>query len=198
LPKSKLAKKYKGEIMNPVIASTDAVWMLVDVQTRLCAVMPDSEMATVVKNIQRLIQAAQLLNIPLWVTEQYPEKLGDTLPELQMMLPEYTPRYGKLAFSAWHESALQESSVSVAPQVVLFGLEAHICVLQTALAALAAGKQVFIVEDAVISRSDANRLNALARLRDAGCIITNTESMLFEPLQAATHTQFKAISALIR
>lgn len=184
--------------MNPVIASTDAVWMLVDVQTRLCAVMPDSHMATVVKNIQRLIQAAQLLNIPLWVTEQYPEKLGDTLPELQMMLPEYTPRYGKLAFSAWQESALQESSVSVAPQVVLFGLEAHICVLQTALDALAAGKQVFIVEDAIISRSEANRLNAIARLRDAGCIITNTESMLFEPLQGATHPQFKAISALIR
>lgn len=184
--------------MNHVIASTDAVWMLIDVQTRLCSVMPEAQMANVVRNIQRLIQGAQLLNIPLWVTEQYPEKLGETLPELQMMLPEYTPRYGKLAFSAWHESILQESSVSVAPQVVLFGLEAHICVLQTALDALAAGKQVFIVEDAVISRNEANRQNALARLRDAGCVITNTESVLFEPLQGATHAQFKAVSALIR
>jgi len=184
--------------MNHVIASTDAVWMLIDVQTRLCSVMPEAQMINVVRNIQRLIQGAQLLNIPLWVTEQYPEKLGETLPELQMMLPEYTPRYGKLSFSAWHESALQESSVSVAPQVVLFGLEAHICVLQTALDALAAGKQVFIVEDAVISRSEANRLNALARLRDAGCMITNTESVLFEPLQGAMHPQFKAVSALIR
>lgn len=184
--------------MNHVIASTDAVWMLVDVQTRLCSAMPATQLATVVKNIQRLIQGAQMLNIPLWVTEQYPEKLGETLPELQMMLPEYTPRYGKLAFSAWRESALQESSVSVAPQVVLFGLETHICVLQTALDALAAGKQVFVVEDAVISRTESNRDNAIARLRDAGCIITNTESMLFEPLQSATHPQFKAISALIR
>lgn len=184
--------------MNHVIASTDAVWMLIDVQTRLCSVMPEAQMINVVRNIQRLIQGAQLLNIPLWVTEQYTEKLGETLPELQMMLPEYTPRYGKLSFSAWQESALQESSVSVAPQVVLFGLEAHICVLQTALDALAAGKQVFIVEDAVISRSEANRLNALARLRDAGCMITNTESVLFEPLQGAMHPQFKAVSALIR
>jgi nicotinamidase-related amidase len=184
--------------MKPTIASTDAVWMLIDVQTRLCDVMPTETMATVVKNIERLIQGAQLLNIPLWVTEQYPEKLGETLPALQTLLPEYTPRTAKLAFSAWHESAFQESSVSVAPQVVLFGLETHICVLQTALDALAAGKQVFIVEDAVISRNAANRHNAIERLRSAGCVITNTESMLFEPMQGATHAQFKAVSALIR
>lgn len=172
--------------------------MLIDVQTRLCDVMPAETMATVAKNIERLIQAAQLLNIPLWVTEQYPEKLGETLPALQTLLPEYTPRTAKLAFSAWHESAFQESSVSVAPQVVLFGLETHICVLQTALDALAAGKQVFIVEDAVISRNADNRHNAIERLRSAGCVITNTESMLFEPMQGATHAQFKALSALIR
>lgn len=184
--------------MNHVIASTDAVWMLVDVQTRLCAVMQPEAMAAVVKNIQCLLQGAQLLNIPLWVTEQYPEKLGETLPELQSLLPEYTPRNSKLAFSAWQEPTLQESSLSVAPQVVLFGLETHICVLQTALDALAEGKQVFVVEDAVISRSDTNRNNAIERMRDAGCIITNTESMLFEPMQGAAHAQFKAVSALIR
>ena len=184
--------------MKPAIATTDAVWMLIDVQTRLCDVMSPENMATVVKNIERLIQGAQLLNIPLWVTEQYPEKLGDTLPALQTLLPDYTPRIPKLAFSAWHESAFQESSVSVAPQVVLFGLETHICVLQTALDAVAAGKQVFIVEDAVISRTEANRTSAIERMRSAGCIITNTESMLFEPMQGATHAQFKAVSALIR
>jgi len=184
--------------MKSAIASTDAVWMLIDVQTRLCEAMQPEAMAAVVKNIQRLIQGAQYLNIPLWVTEQYPEKLGETLPTLQSLLPDYAPRYAKLAFSAWQEPALQASSVSVAPQVVLFGLETHICVLQTALDALAAGKQVFVVEDAVISRTEANRKNAIERLRAAGCIITNTESMLFEPMQGATHAQFKAISALIR
>jgi len=184
--------------MKSAIASTDAVWMLIDVQTRLCSAMPETAVAAVINNIQRLLQGAQLLNIPLWVTEQYPEKLGETLPALQALLPEYTLRTAKLAFSAWQEPALQESSISVAPQVVLFGLETHICVLQTALDALAAGKQVLIVEDAVISRSEANRQNAIERLRAAGCIITNTESMLFEPMLGATHAQFKAISALIR
>lgn len=184
--------------MKPAMASTDAVWMLVDVQTRLCSAMPQAAVTPVIQNIQRLLQGAQLLNIPLWVTEQYPEKLGETLPELQSLLPEYTPRNPKLAFSAWQEPAFQESSLSVAPQLVLFGLEAHICVLQTALDALAAGKQVFIVEDAVISRTETNRKNAIERMRNAGCIITNTESMLFEPMQGATHAQFKAVSALIR
>ena len=184
--------------MKSAIASTDAVWMLIDVQTRLCDAMQPEAMAAVVKNIQRLIQGAQHLNIPLWVTEQYPEKLGETLHTLQSLLPDYAPRYAKLAFSAWQEPALQASSVSVAPQVVLFGLETHICVLQTALDALAAGKQVFVVEDAVISRTEANRKNAIERMRNADCIITNTESMLFEPMQGATHAEFKAISALIR
>lgn len=179
-------------------ATIDALWMLIDVQSRLCSAMPEANMATVIANIQRLIQGAKLLEIPLWVTEQYPEKLGETLPALQTLLPDYTPRISKLAFSAWHEPALQESSVSVAPQVVLFGLETHICVLQTALDALTEGKQVFVVEDAVISRNPANRSNAIERMRDAGCIITNTESMLFEPMQGATHPQFKTISGLIR
>ncbi len=181
-----------------ITATTDALWMLIDVQTRLCTAMPEAAMAAVIANIQRLIQGAKLLEIPLWVTEQYPEKLGETVPALQTLLPDYTPRVSKLAFSAWQAPELQESSVSVAPQVVLFGLETHICVLQTALDALAEGKQVFVVEDAVISRSDTNRNNAIERMRDAGCIITNTESMLFEPMQGATHTQFKAVSALIR
>lgn len=184
--------------MKSAIASTDALWMLIDVQTRLCDAMQSEAMAAVVKNIERLIQGAKYLNIPLWVTEQYPEKLGETLPTLQSLLPDYAPRYAKLTFSAWHESAFQASSVSVSPQVVLFGLETHICVLQTALDALAAGKQVFVVEDAVISRTETNRKNAIERLRTAGCIITNTESMLFEPMQGATHAQFKVISALIR
>lgn len=179
-------------------ASTNALWMLIDVQTRLCGVMPPASMAAVTKNIQRLIQGAQLLSIPLWVTEQYPEKLGETLPELQSLLPQDTPRTAKLSFSAWQEPALQASSLRLAPQVVLFGLETHICVLQTALDAREAGKQVLIVEDAVISRSDANRNNAIERLRDAGCVITNTESMLFEPLGGANHAQFKGISSLIR
>ena len=77
-------------------------------------------------------------------------------------------------------------------------MEAHICVLQTAFGLLQANKQVFLVEDAVISRESTNKANAIARLRDAGCMITNTESVVFEWLGDANHEAFKAVSKLIR
>jgi len=77
-------------------------------------------------------------------------------------------------------------------------MEAHICVLQTALDLLANHKQVFVLEDAVISRNPANKANAIARMRDAGCVITNTESVLFECIGNAQHEAFKAIAKLIR
>ncbi|PPC85097.1 MAG: hypothetical protein CTY37_08880 [Methylotenera sp.] len=77
-------------------------------------------------------------------------------------------------------------------------MESHICVLQTALDLIKANKQVFVVEDATVSRNPINKANAVARMRDAGCIITNTESVVFEWLSNANHTAFKAISQLIR
>ena len=84
------------------------------------------------------------------------------------------------------------------PQIILAGMEAHVCVLQTAMDLIAAGKQVFVVEDAIISRNPANKANALARMRDAGCIVSNTESIVFEWLGRAQGDAFKAISKLIR
>jgi nicotinamidase-related amidase len=84
------------------------------------------------------------------------------------------------------------------PQIVLLGMETHICVLQTALDLLARGKQVFIVEDAVISRNPEHKQNALQRLRQAGCVVTNTESVIFEWLRVAEGDAFKTISKLIR
>ena len=77
-------------------------------------------------------------------------------------------------------------------------MESHICVLQTALDLIKANKQVFVVEDAVISRSASNKANAIGRMRDAGCIITNTESVVFEWLGNAQHPAFKVISQLVR
>jgi nicotinamidase-related amidase len=83
-------------------------------------------------------------------------------------------------------------------QVILTGMEAHICVLQSAIDMLGADKQVFVVEDAIISRNSANKANAIARMRDAGCIISNAESIVFEWLGKAEGDAFKVISKLIR
>lgn len=178
--------------------TTDSLWLLIDVQTRLWPAMAEHLRAPVLNNIQRLIQASILLNHALWVSEQYPQGLGETLDELKSLLPAQTPCFAKTQFSAWHDPALQNHTDSNKSQIVLFGLETHICVLQTALDARQASKTVFVVEDAVISRNNQYRENALARMRDAGCVITNTESVLFEPLLGAQHPQFKAISALIK
>ena len=83
-------------------------------------------------------------------------------------------------------------------QMVLAGMEAHICILQTAMDLMSMGKQVYVAEDAIISRQPANKANAIARMREAGCIISNTESIVFEWLGKAEGDAFKAISLLVR
>lgn len=172
-------------------------FVLVDVQERLAAVMPPDAMQDVIKNCGILVQSARLLNVPLIVTEQYPKGLGHTVPELAALLPRLQP-VEKTTFSCLHEPKFKRQLTSDHSQVILAGMETHICIVQTALDLRALGKQVLIVEDAVVSRHPANKANALARLRDAGCVITNTESVVFEWLGIAEGETFKAISKLIR
>lgn len=177
--------------------ATSSQLAIVDVQTKLCNVMPAEDMQAVIQNCSRLAQAANLLEVPVIATEQYPQALGETLPEIAQHLRTKKP-IPKTAFSAYSEPKFKARLKRDKPQIVLAGLEAHICVLQTALALIAQGKQVFVVSDAIISRSSANKCNALARLSSAGCIVTNTESVLFEWLGNANHEAFKAVSKLIK
>ena len=171
--------------------------VLIDMQVKLAPAMDLTAMQAVTKNCAILLQAANLVQVPTIVTEQYPQGLGDTLPELKQYFTNTKP-IAKTAFSACAEPTFKQHCHSDKPQIVLAGMEAHICVLQTALGLLQANKQVFVVEDAIISRSACNKANAIARMRDAGCIITNTESVVFEWLGNAQHPAFKAISLLIR
>lgn len=171
--------------------------VLVDIQERLASVMPTDAMQDVIKNCGILLQSASLLNVPIIVTEQYPKGLGHTVPALVALLPTFQP-VEKLTFSCLHEPKFKRQLTSDHSQIILAGMEAHICIVQTALDLISLGKQVFIVEDAVVSRSHANKANALARLRDAGVVITNTESVVFEWLGIAQGETFKAISKLIR
>lgn len=166
-------------------------------QVKLASAMPNDAMQISIKNVGILAQAANLLSVPIIVTEQYPQGLGATLPELTEHLTNQKA-IAKTAFSACGEPKFKQQLQRDKPMLVLTGMEAHICLLQTALDLQAAGKQVHVVEDAVISRNPANKANALARLRDAGCVATNTESVLFEWLSDANHEAFKAISKLIK
>jgi isochorismate hydrolase len=171
--------------------------VIVDMQPKLASVMSPESMQFTIKNCSILAQAAHLLAVPLIVTEQYPEGLGLTLPEIQQYLTHVKPIV-KTTFSANSEPRFNQQLHRDQSQVILAGMEAHICILQTALSLKKMDKQVFIVEDAIISRNPANKANAIMRLREAGCIITNTESVLFEWLGNANHPAFKEVSKLIR
>jgi len=171
--------------------------VIVDMQTKLAAVMVPEAMQGIIKNNTILVAAANLLDVPVLLTEQYAKGLGHSAPELLAALPNIKV-IDKLNFSCMGEAKFSRQLTRDRSQIVLVGMEAHICILQTALDMLEAGKQVFVVEDAIVSRNPAHKANAIARMRNAGCIITNTESMVFEWLGKAEGENFKAISQLIR
>ncbi|OIQ99134.1 isochorismatase family protein [mine drainage metagenome] len=171
--------------------------IIIDMQTRLTAVMPQEAMQAAIRNSGILATAATMLEVPILLTEQYPKGLGHTVPELLAVLPN-PQAVEKTVFSCMAEPIFSRQLTSDRSQLILAGIEAHVCVLQTALDLISTGKQVFVAEDAIVSRNPANKENALARMRDAGCIITNTESIVFEWLGKAEGDAFKVISKLIR
>lgn len=171
--------------------------VIIDMQTRLLTAMPQEAMQAVIKNCCILARATAMLAVPAIITEQYPAGLGNTVPELLALLPNIKP-VEKITFSCMAEPKFTRQLTQDRSQLILAGMEAHVCVLQTAIDLIVTGKQVFVAEDAIISRNPTNKANALARMRDAGCIISNTESIVFEWLGKAEGDAFKAISKLIR
>ncbi len=177
----------------------DSVLVLVDVQQRLAASMPDESLAGLVAAATRLLQAADRLGIPVIVTEQYPAGLGTTLEELRDRLPAGHRLLDKTSFSCCGADGFEAHLQSLnRRQLVLTGMETHICVLQTALQLRAGGYTVFVAEDAVCARSAARSRNGIERMRQAGVIVSHSESVLFEWLGDARHEHFKAVSALLK
>lgn len=173
--------------------------VIVDVQIRLLAAMAELDRAAMVKSAEALLLAAQVLEVPVTYTEQYPKGLGPTVPAILERLPAISRRFEKTAFSCCDADGFLKSLKAMGcGQVVLLGQEAHVCVLQTAFGLLDEGFQVFVVEDAVCCRAQGHKQNALARMREAGVVVTNLESVLFEWLRDAAHPEFKAVSELIR
>lgn len=170
--------------------AADSSLVVIDIQERLASAMLARE--SVVRATGILLEAAARLRIPVWLTEQYPKGLGCTVAEVAAKVPAGSTRVEKTSFSACARLPLTR------PQVVLAGMEAHVCVLQTALELAAAGRDVFVVADAVCSRAEANCSNALIRLQMAGVVVTNTESVIFEWLRDAANEHFRALSKLIR
>ncbi|MCA1788939.1 MAG: isochorismatase family protein, partial [Thioalkalivibrio sp.] len=142
------------------------------------------------------VEAARLLDVPVEATLQYPRGLGSITAPLAGLLGPDDGRTEKTAFSCCAAEALANRLTGT--DVILCGTETHVCVLQTTLELLAAGETVFVVADAVCSRDPRLKANGIERMRVAGAVITNHESVLFEWLRDATDPQFRADSRLIR
>lgn len=169
---------------------------MVDIQERLAAVMDYRGQVTA--RTALLIEAAKLLGVPVVATEQYPRGLGPTVEEVRAVLPPGAP-LEKLAFSCCGETPFMEALERTGrKKVVLAGMETHICVLQTALDLLSAGCGVHIPRDAVCSRRKLDWLAGLDVAREAGAVVTSTETVLFQLLGRAGTEEFKKISKMVK
>jgi nicotinamidase-related amidase len=172
----------------------NSVLVVIDIQERLLVKIPTQE--SLLRNAGFLLDCASLLTVPVRGTEQYPKGLGASHPEILRRLPQ-TPAE-KTAFSCCGAGTfLEELEMLARPNVVLVGMETHVCVLQTALDMLAAGLHVYLPVDALAARTALDHDVAVRRLERSGAVITTSESVAFEWLRDSSHPQFKAVSKLV-
>jgi nicotinamidase-related amidase len=171
--------------------------VVIDVQGKLAQVMHQKE--ALFENLQKLIKGVQVLELPILWNEQLPEKLGQTTPEIAQLLSHSAQPIAKSSFSCWGNppfaAALKETGRS---QILLTGIESHVCVYQTCCDLLEQGYQVQIVTDAVSSRTAENRQLGLERMKEAGATLTSTEMALFELLRVAEGPKFKEITRIVK
>lgn len=168
--------------------------LVIDFQEKLCPTIPAAE--AVERQLVRLVEVAHLLNVPAAATVQYPKGLGPLVSSLQEAFP--SPEE-KLAFSAAVcRDALDGWAADGRDQIVVVGIETHVCVQQTVLDLIAEGQRPFVVADAVAARNDTDHQIALQRMRDNGATITTVEAVMFEWLGTSDRPEFKPISKIIK
>lgn len=174
--------------------------LVIDVQEKLLPAMNEAESA--LANCARLVQAAARLSLPITVSQQYPKGIGATVGELRAHLPNDCVTLDKMTFSCLRDEGLRDRIEHLAgdgrEHIVVCGIEAHVCVLQTALEIVEAGLQCFVVADAIASRAPASKEIALARMQAAGAVPVTTEMAIFEWLGVAGTPDFKALMPLVK
>jgi nicotinamidase-related amidase len=179
-----------------LLTANESLLLVIDIQDRLLPAIHEGE--RVQNQTCVLLQAAEKLHIPAVLTEQYPKGLGQTVPAVKAMAAD-SPVLEKMHFSAWSEPTIRDRIGSTKrQQVVIAGVEAHVCVLQTALEMAAAGYRTAVVSDAISSRHPESAAVARDRMAAAGIALVTTEMCLFEWLGSASHPEFKTLSRLIR
>ena len=175
----------------------NSLLVAVDLQQKLVPAMCAPE--PTVNRSALMVRAAAELGVDIAVTEQYPKGLGNTIPGIATWLPDHARVVEKTSFSVFGCEAFRTLLSARKRNVLIFvGVEAHVCVLQSVLDALAAGYEVIVVADAVSSRRADDREQALATARMAGATVVNSETVIFMLLRDAKNPHFKAISALVK
>lgn len=171
--------------------------LVIDVQDKLFPLV--ERPAEVLCAMQKAIEGFRIMHLPIMASEQYPKGLGDTIKGLKMCLGDQQPYFQKTSFSCLNDPILKKEILnSKIEQWVLVGIEAHVCVLQTAKDLLHEGKQVVVLNDAISSRSIYDFSTAIAELRDCGARISSVEIILFELLRDSKAPEFREISLLIK
>jgi isochorismate hydrolase len=176
----------------------DSCLIIIDVQAKLSSSIPDNVISRLRKNTDILLTAANQFNVPIVVTAQYPKGLGPIEEFITNRLTDSSKHFDKTRFSSLGADQLPEHLNQInKKQIILTGIESHICVLQSAIEFINEGYDVFVVTDAIASRKASSYETALMRMNQAGCSLLNTESVLFEWLRDASHPEFKTLSKLI-
>ncbi|MGA3092535.1 MAG: hydrolase [Terriglobales bacterium] len=187
------AETDSSEMARRPLEPEQCALIVVDVQEKLLPSIWEKQ--RLVDNVQLLTRMAKILKIPAMVTVQYAKGLGNTIPEIASLLPDLSP-IDKLTFSCFGSDAFCSLLKRLPGQrttILLCGMETHICVMQTALAALREGYLVHVACDGVSSRTELNWRIGLERMRDAGAILSSTEMMVYELLRASGTPAFKQL-----
>lgn len=180
-----------------------AALLVVDVQDRLAAAMPEVDRLACERNIDVLVRAARRLGLPIVVTEQYPKGLGPTVASLASTLglgeDSATRRLEKMTFACTDDDGFRATFRELGRKTwIVVGMETHVCVYQTARGLRELGAQVHVPADAVVSRTAANRSIGLGLIERTGAFVTSTETVLFDALQVAGTDEFRALAPLVK
>ncbi len=179
-----------------MLRSEKTALLVVDVQGKLAQMMYGKQ--ALFENLQKTIKGIQAMGIPILWVEQNPEGLGSTIPEVAELIAGINP-ISKISFSCCkNEHFIQALKATNRNQILIVGIEAHICVYQTAVALVQLGYEVEVVTDAVSSRTIENKNVALQKMSNAGVTLTSTEMALFELLEVAEGEQFKEILKIVK
>ena len=178
-----------------ILIPEEAVLLVIDIQDRLVPVMKYGEQ--VIRNTKTIISYAKKLGVPIIATEQYPKGLGKTVSEVSSNLEEALT-YEKVTFSGCTREVTSALKELARKKIIITGMETHVCVFQTVRDLLAQGYQVFVVRDAVCSRTKENYLNGLSLMSSMGAVVTNTETVFFDLMKEAGTPLFKELSKLIK